>query len=372
MAREASASAVAPSTTWGPWLFGPRRDLAMVSTPIALLLLFFALSRTDASFAEDSNRYAMWLATNVLGNGTHVILTFLLFWFRPETMRSTPTLRAQVWLGVVVTLLVSSSFYALHRWEPQAAVYARSIVFALFGTHHTLSQNRGYWSLYLARERSAGLPFNEREGKLQRLMVPLTLGLLLTRYFFVARSTDSNMPFVGLGIEAPLPYAFVGALLAIWLGYWVLVFRAVLPGGTQRPKLLYLFAVALAGSVSLLAPTWGVVLFFGMHGLEYYFLSERMLTQLPDDKKQLASRWIWPAMVLSMLPIFLIGVVTLLREQSSFSSFDTVESFTQTGFWAFAVTLSTACVLAHYWADALIYRFRLPDVRKVMLARIRL
>src|SRR5262245_29702307 len=107
MAREVSASSAVPTTAWGPWLFGPRRDLAMLLTPVAILLGFLALSRTDASFAEDSNRYAMWLATNVLGNGTHVVLTFLLFWFRPETMRSTPTLRAQVWLGVVVTLLVS-------------------------------------------------------------------------------------------------------------------------------------------------------------------------------------------------------------------------------------------------------------------------
>jgi hypothetical protein len=370
MAREVSASAAAvPTTAWGPWLFGPRRDLAMLLIPASVLLVFLASSRTDAAFAQDSNRFAMWMATNVLGNGTHVVLTFLLFWFRPETMRSTPTLRAQVWLGVVVTLLVSSGFYALHVWEPQAAIYARAVVFALFGTHHTLSQNRGYWSLYLGRERSAGLPFNEREGKLQRIMVPLTLSLLLTRYFFVASASDNPMPFVDLSVEAPLPFGFVGVLLAIWLTYWVVVFRTVLPGGTQRPKLLYLLAVAMAGSVSLLAPTWGLVLFFGMHGLEYYFLSERMLTQLPDDKKQLASKWIWPAMVLSMAPLIAMGVITLWRDQASSEA---LQSFTKSGWWALAVTLSTACVLAHYWADALIYRFRLPDVRKVMLARIRL
>ncbi|MBL8912238.1 MAG: hypothetical protein JNM17_16220 [Archangium sp.] len=369
MAREVSASAATLPATWGPWLFGPGRDLAILLVPIFVLLSFVAFSQTSASFAEDSNRYAMWLATNVLGNGTHVVLTFLLFALRPETMRSTPTLRAQVYLGIFVTLAVSSGFFALHRWEPQAAIYARAVVFALFGTHHTLSQNRGYWSLYVARERSAGLKPSDREGQLQRMMVPLTLGLLLTRYFFVAASNENDMPFVDLGTPALLPFKFIGVLLLVWLAFWAVVFRAVLPNGTQRPKLLYLLAVALAGSVSLLAPTWGLVLFFGMHGLEYYFLSERMLTQLPDDKKQVAQRWIWPLMVLSMAPLIAMGVVTLMRDETSSEA---LQSFTKSGFWQLAVTLSTACVLAHYWADALIYRFRLPDVRKIMLARIRL
>lgn len=369
MAREVSASAAVPATTWGPWLFGPGRDLSMLLVPVGVLLVCLGLSRTDASFAEDSNRFAMWAATNVLGNGTHVVLTFLLFWLRPETMRSTPTLRAQVYLGVFVTLSVSTGFYLLHRWEPQAAIYARAVVFALFGTHHTLSQNRGYWSLYVARERSAGLTPSDREGKLQRFMVPFTLSLLLTRYFFVAASSDSAMPFVDLGTEALLPFKFIGVLLLAWLSFWAVVFRTVLPNGAQRPKLLYLLAVALAGSVSLLAPTWGLVLFFGMHGLEYYFLSERMLSQRPDDQKKVPGAAIWPLMILSMAPLIAMGVVTLLRDQTSSEA---LQRFTQTWPWHVAVTLSTACVLAHYWADALIYRFRLPDVRRVMLARIRL
>ncbi|MFO0600148.1 MAG: hypothetical protein U0228_32870 [Myxococcaceae bacterium] len=357
------------SSKWGPWLFGPARDLSIILIPAGLMLGAFALSRTDTELGDEGNRLAMWTATNVLGNGTHVILTFLLFLLRPETMRSTPRLPGQVALGVFVTLAVSSGFYGLHLIDPQYAVWARAVVFALFGTHHTLSQNRGWWSLYVARERSAGLTPSEAEGKLQRVMVPFTLSLLLTRYFFVAASDETPEPYVNLGAPALLPVGFVMVLLLAWLAFWARVFLVLLKSGSKRPKLLYLLAVTTAGGISLLAPTWGLVLFFGMHGLEYYFLTERMLTQLPGDRRAVPTLAIWPLMIVAMAPLITMGVVTLMRDQSSSVALLT---FTKSPLWAVAVTLSTACVLAHYWSDALIYRFRIPEVRRVMLARIRL
>lgn len=370
MARDLAALGGAPfqSQLRALWLFGPGRDLAIVGIPLLLVALAVLVeSASAAPLAADANRLARWTATNVLGNGTHVILTFLMFQLRPETMRSTPSLRRQVYLGLLVMGGVSVGFLLLHRWEPQASVYARALVFGIFGVHHTLAQNRGWWSLYGLRERGAGLAPNPGESRLQPLLVPFNLSLILVRYFFVAASPTTPEPFVDLGQGTMLPLGGVAVLLLLWLGYWAAVFRAVLRApASSGPKLLYLGAVASAVGLSLISPLWGSVLFAGMHGLEYYFLSARMLEQRPGDAKQVPSRWIWPLMVLSMLPFVLMGVVTLLRDQDLAG----LEAFAQSWVWFALVTASTTCVLAHYWADALIYRFRLPSVRSVMLNRI--
>lgn len=349
------------------WLFGPRRDLAIVGVPFALVALAAILeSASDAPLAADANRLARWTATNILGNGTHVILTFLMFQLRPETMRSTPTLRAQVYLGIFLMGLVSTGFFLLHRWEPQASVYARALVFAIFGMHHTLSQNRGWWSLHNLRERTAGLNPMPDEPRLQRLLVPFNLTLILIRYFFVSASSTTPEPFVDLGQPALMPLSGVLVLLLLGLAYWAVVYRVVLRSPTRNgAKLLYLGVVGGGVALTIVSPIWGTVLFAGMHGLEYYFLSARMMEQRPGDPKQVSNGWIWPLMVASMLPFTLMGVVTLLRDSDA-----ALEAFAQTWVWAVLVTISTATVLAHYWADALIYRFRLPEVRKVMLNRI--
>jgi hypothetical protein len=144
------------------------------------------------------------------------------------------------------------------------------------------------------------------------------------------------------------------------------VYRVVLRSQTRSgAKLLYLGVVGAGVALTIVSPIWGTVLFAGMHGLEYYFLSARMMEQREGDTKQVSNSWIWPLMIASMLPFTLMGVVTLLREEGN-----ALEAFAQTWVWAVLVTISTATVLAHYWADALIYRFRLPAVRKVMLNRI--
>lgn len=348
------------------WLFGPRRDLAIVGIPLALVAMAAIFEAVGGSASDDANRFARWTATNILGNGTHVILTFLMFQLRPETMRSTPTLRAQVYLGIFLMLLVSTGFYLLHRWEPQASVYARALVFAIFGMHHTLSQNRGWWSLHNLRERTAGLTPAAEEPRLQRLLVPFNLTLILIRYFFVSASSTTPEPFVDLGQPALMPLSGVMVLLLIGLAYWAVVFRVVLRSPTRSGgKLIYLGVVAGAVALTIVSPIWGTVLFAGMHGLEYYFLSARMMEQREGDPKKVSNAVIWPLMIASMLPFTLMGVVTLLREDGNM-----LEAFAQTWVWAVLVTVSTATVLAHYWADALIYRFRLPTVRKVMLNRI--
>lgn len=371
MAREMSASVeAAPSQAKPLWLLGKRRDLAIVGIPMLLVSFAVIAESIGPETAQvESNRLAMWMATNVLGNGTHVALTFLMFFLRPETMRSTPTLRAQVYAGIGVMSAVSFGFLALHWWEPQASISARATIFAIFGTHHTLSQNKGWWSLHLLRERQAGRTPPTLEGMLMKVLVPLNLSLILVRYFFIPTEAGSTEAFINVGQVALLPFASMAVLLGAWLIFWGLVLRTASRSANQA-KLLYLCAVAMAVVLSVLAPTWGAVLFAGMHGLEYYFLSARLLEQRPGDVKTVHPRWIWPLMILTMLPLALIGLIQLLRTQAGFEA--VFSSFATTWPWQVLVTASTACVLAHYWADALIYRFRVQGVRTVMLNRLSL
>ena len=371
MARELTAPLeAAPDRSRPLWLLGPSRDLLIVLLPLTLVALSFAAETLGPPRAHaEANGLAMWVAVNVLGNGTHVILTFLLFLLRPETMRSTPSLRGQVYAGVVLMSLVSFGFLLLHWWEPQASISARAAVFGIFGTHHTLSQNKGWWGLHLMRERAAGRTPDATEGRLLRLLVPIHLSLILVRYFLVPADAGDPSAFIDVGQSMLLPFASLLLLLLIWLAYWIAAMRVAGRTGTG-PKRLYLSAVAFATLLALLTPTWAVVFFAAMHGLEYYFLSERMLEQRDGDPRRVDKRWIWPLMVLSMAPLAAIGAISLLKKEPGFA--EHLAAFTSGGLWQFLVTASTACVLAHYWADALIYRFRIPEVRAVMLKRISL
>lgn len=360
----------------GLWLFSARADLLIIALPLALALAVAASTALSAPAADGAQRLAAWTAQNLLGNATHVVLTFLLFAVHRDVLTAAPGQPRLVLAGALAMLAVGTGFFFSFYADRTAHIYLVAVVFNVFGLHHTLSQHRGIWSLHGLREGDAGMPApSSRERELQKVYVPLMLTLLLVRILFVSESSDSSgsSAYLDVGQGAVLPRETLAVLLAVWMGYFVALFRSVLSTGPRSgPKVLYLLAMATATGLVLVAPSWGYVMLPGMHGLEYYVLSARMMEPRSGDASPLRRGLIVPLMVASMLPLLALGVMHgLLQEGPAFGLLASQSDAVRAHPLLRALTsLSFAVVLAHYFADALIYRFRIPSIRAVMLRRL--
>ncbi|WP_164013354.1 hypothetical protein [Pyxidicoccus trucidator] len=359
----------------GLWLFSARADVLIFAIPLLLALSVAASSALSAPASDAAHRLAGWTAQNLLGNATHVVLTFLLFAVHRDVLTSAPGQPRQVLAGALAMLAVGTGLFFSFYADRTAHMYAVAVIFNVFGLHHTLSQHRGLWSLHGLRESDAGLPAPaSRERQLQRMYVPLMLTLLLVRILFVSESSGpASSAYLDVGQGTVLPRETLAVLLAVWMGYFVVLFRSVLGTGPRSgPKVLYLLAMATATGLALVAPSWGYVMLPAMHGLEYYVLTARMLEPRPGDTSRLPRGLIVPAMIASMLPLLALGVLHgLMQEGATFGVLASNATLLSAHPLLRAVTsLSFAVVLAHYFADALIYRFRIPSIRAVMLRRL--
>lgn len=357
------------------WLFSPRADLAILGIPLALTLVAAGASAfLSPGAADGAHRLLGWTAQNLLGNATHVVLTFLLFGVHRDVLTAAPNQPRTVLAGAVAMLAVGAALFFTFYVDRSVHTFAVAVIFNVFGMHHTLSQHRGLWSLHGLRGGQEGLPApSPLERKLQQLYVPLLLSILLTRIFFVAESAAPDAPaYLDVGQGAVLPWQTLPLLIALWLGYFLLLFRTVLRSGTASgPKVLYLLGMATATGLALVAPSWGYVMLPGMHGLEYYVLSARMLEPREGDAPRLRQKLIWPAMVASMLPLFALGVVHGFLLDGPMKGSLGIGGGTQAHPLLRGLTcLGFATVLAHYFADAFIFRFRIPSIRQVMLRRL--
>jgi hypothetical protein len=361
-------TATAPRTRPMPWVLSPARDLALIAVPFALAAMAWAL---DARGVGQAQGLAYWTAQNVLGNGPHVMLTFVLLFFRRDVLRADPEQGRKIALGGAAMLLVGAGLFWAWTWNPAANLALGAVIFNVFGLHHTLSQAKGFWSLHHLRSREAGLPAaSPFEQRLLRLFVPLMLSLFLVRLMFVPLAPGIGA-FVDVGQRALLPFGAVGLLLFVWLAFFGALFLVLSKEEAgSLPKRIYLVAQAAASALVLLAPQWGVVVYPGMHGLEYYFLTARMLEPRDaGETERLPRRWIWPAMVLAMLPLFALGVAGLALDKLA-PHFGQAALFRDGALFRAAIVLMMSVVLTHYCADAFLYRMRIPAIRKVMLRRL--
>ncbi len=364
----------------GLWLFSPRADVSLLLLP-ALLTLFavWLAGLTGEGVGGYSQALGRWTAQYIFFNTTHVILTFLLVGTRRELLHTTPS-QARLLVGGsagVFVLAFGLLGYAGARVPGLNLLLAAGI--HVLAAHHTLSQVKGLWALHGLRARAAGVPsLSEPERRLQRLFVPLALGLTMVRTLAVpVTSAPGDFPAVNVGQAegGALPYAITWALLAVWVVYGGLLVAALRgPSGVSGPRRLYLLGHVAVVAVYLVWPVWGMVLAAGIHGLEYFFLSGRMLEATPrEPESRLRGRWVWAAMGLAMLPLLLVGVA-----QSPFVPLvDTATGQAASSFlmrqqplWSLGLTATNALVLAHYFADAFLYRFRIPKVREVTLGRL--
>jgi hypothetical protein len=362
----------------GLWLFSPRADAAFLTLPL-LLTVGAALvgSWGGLPLADEANRLAIWTAQNILGNGTHVVLTYLLFAVHRDVLTAEPRQPRLILAGTLGMLAVGAGFLFTYYANKDAHVYLVGVIFNIFGLHHTLSQHKGFWALHTLRGHQAGLGAGDpRERTLQQTYVPLLLGLLLVRLFFVQESEAPDAtPYLDIGQGALLPHGALALILGVWLGFFALLFRTVLrAGNASGPKVLYLFAMATATGLTLVSPMWGNVMLPAMHGLEYYMITARMMEPREGDPPaRLGRAWIWPLMILSMLPLLALGIYHGLflhgASRGTLGAGDPSASGSHLLLRALT-SLSLGVVLAHYFADALIYRFRVPGIRAVMLRRL--
>ncbi len=362
----------------GMWLFSPRADAAFLTLPLLLTAGSAAVSALlNWQAASEVNRLAVWTAQNILGNGTHVVLTFLLFAVHRDVLTAAPGQPRTLFLGTLAMLGVGVLFIFTYYANKDAHVYIVGVLFNVFGLHHTLSQHKGFWALHTLRGHQAGLGGGHpRERMLQQVYVPLTLSLILVRLFFVPDSAAPGAtPYLDVGQGALLPHGALAVIIGIWFGFFALLFRTMLrAGNASGPKVLYLLAVATATGLTLVAPLWGNVMLPAMHGLEYYMITARMMEPREGDPPSRFKRsWIWPLMILSMLPLLALGVLHgLILEGAGRGTLGTGDPSGSSAHLVLRVltSLSLGVVLAHYFADAFIYRFRIPSIRKVMLRRL--
>jgi hypothetical protein len=346
------------------WLFSRRADLAMTLLPALVTAGTFGVALALGQDSRGSARaYTGWATAFLLGNTSHVLLTFLLLGARRDMLHATDHQARNVTLA---SLLVFASSLALMRWT-ENDLWTRPLfeaVTVVFATHHTLAQAKGFWSLYGLRGAQAGMPPpSPRERYLQGLFVPLAVLLIAVKWTLVARAAMPDAPpyqNVNPGEPPVLPFPTTYALLAVWCVYVAALFRALLAyDKLNGAKLVYLGIQCSVVTLEILAPGWGVTVSAGIHGLEYYFLTRKMLAPTASEAtSRLTAALCWPAMIAAMSPILVVG---LLR-----NPFVPIE----VGLGAWPLMLVNACVLAHYAADAFIYRFRIPGVRRVALARL--
>ncbi|CAM4114706.1 hypothetical protein G4177_26070 [Corallococcus sp. ZKHCc1 1396] len=364
----------------GLWLFSPRADISLLLLPTLLMLACVWL----ASFTGEGSRgfsqmIGRWTSQYVFLNGTHVILTFLLVGTRRELLHTTPhQSRLLVGGSAAVFAVTFALFWYTSEHAPLLALLLGATVHIL-AAHHTLSQVKGLWALHGLRGRAQGAPpLSEAERTLQRQFVPLALVLMMARSLALpvtAARGEGPMINIGQAESGSLPHVLIWLLLAVW---GVFVVRLVLamrgPPGQSGPRRVYVLGHAAVVAVYLVWPLWGAILSAGIHGLEYFFLTGRMLEPTPaEPTARLRGPRVWLAMVAVMSPIILVGIVnspfvTLVDGVTGNAA--TVFFLRQEPLWSLGVVATNAVVLAHYFADAFLYRFRIPRVREVTLPRL--
>ncbi len=354
-----SVSASSPSDTTDPgWLYGPLVDSLIMFGPWLLVVLGTGLSMQTA--------LAVWIAQFVLGGTSHVILTFVMLGVRRDVLHATPSQAGIVIAGSLTTFAL---FFALFVWVgatfPNWTDFPIAVVM-LLGIHHRLSQARGVWSLYNLRSGKLGTPPPPpRERALSQHWTSIGLVLVATNWLFVPSGPDREFPLLQAIPQqlAPLPYATSYVLLGIWLCFVGLVAATFVRQRARRAKMLHVGTHAGAVSLSLLYPVWGSIVWGAIHGLEYYFLCARMLGPREGDKpKGLPRAWVWPVVLGSLAPLLLVGVFN--------APFAAAIVGSRPRWFLYALHAVNALVMAHYFADAFIYRFRIPSVRRVALHRL--
>jgi hypothetical protein len=349
-------------------LFSAPRDLGMLLVPILATGFAFAMAlRLGEGVAGSARAVSVWVSAFLLGNTSHVLLSFLMVGARRDMLHATERQAKTVILGALLVFVVSL-FVVRVTWNEPTTHILFNVVVAIFAIHHTTSQAKGFWALYTLRGAQAGLPPpSAGERELQKVFVPLALLFVSIKWTLVGELSwpTAATPYLNVnpGFPAILPFGVTYLLIAAWLVYVAILFRALFAyGALNAAKLTYLGVQCAVITLQLVSPSWGVTIAAGIHGLEYYLLTRKMLGPTRGEAlSKLTSALCWPAMLAVMSPILVVGALG-----NPWHPVDLLSKPAQD--WA--LMLITSTVLAHYYSDAVLYRFRIPGIRKVALARL--
>jgi len=308
---------------------------------------------------------ASWTAQIILGNTTHIILTFLLLGLRPDVLRATKNQAKAVGIGSIVAFAVTWAIYwSVDRYAPRWNTFPIAVL-AVFGTQHRLAQAKGIWALYNLRAASLGMPApHARERSLQQVWVSLGLLLVMISWLFVPSAAGRMFPlFQAIPAEpAFLPRQVAFVLAAIWVLFVFTVLVTINRSRSNLPKLAHIATHGAAVTVAIVSPAWGIIVWGAIHGLEYIFLSARMLEPREGDVVKSPRHWmIWPLMAVAMAPIAFLSLGGAPFAAGLFA----------TGSWTLeGIRVVNSVTAAHYFADGVIFRFRIPEVRKAVLHRL--
>jgi hypothetical protein len=348
------------------FLHRPTLDLLILLGP----WLLFAGLLGGGLVDWQNNNDAVWVSQFLLGNTTHVVLTFLVLGFRRDVLFAAPGQARTVIIGSAATFVVAIAVVQLVATQAPFWAGFPLAVIGIFGTHHRLSQAKGIWSLYNLRAAGLGMQSPAPiERTLQRNWTSVGLIAVMTAWLFTPSSPDRMFPFLQAIPNEPafLPYTANYALATVWVVFGLATVYSIGRNGERNlPKMLHVTSHVAAVTLAILAPPWGAIVWGSIHGLEYYFLCARMMRARDGDRFAGPGSWLGHPLlitllvVVSMLPLFWVGL-----GRAPFS----IEFGSHSGATD-AVIVVNALVVAHYFADAFIYRFRIPSVRKVMLARL--
>ena len=350
------------------WLFSATRDLSIVGLPLVATLLAYFLGAVWNVTPAISRSYATWGSQFVLGNSTHVILTFLLVATRRDVLRATNRQANTIVYGSLAAFAVTVAVLGLsERYLPLGKDFVFAVLL-IFATHHALAQVKGFWALHNLRASKSGLPApSSRERWLQQHWVAIGLLLIMTRWLFVASSPGQMFPYIQAisGMYASLPFEASYVLLGLWGVYIAGVVRELFRAKQYSvSKLLYLAVHVSTVALMLFSPGWGAILASSIHGCEYFVLCGRILEPMEiDSSSKLRRPLVWPAMIAASTPLVIIGILN-----APFAArFISAPLLSVAG--ALRIVLN-GVVIAHYFADAFLYRFRVPEIRRVTLARL--
>jgi hypothetical protein len=143
--------------------------------------------------ADQSHRLAMWTAQNLLGSGTHVILSFLLMAVHRDVLTADPKQPRALMAGTSAALVgTGAGFFFLYYADRTAYAYTAAILFGVFGMHHMLAQHKGFWSLHGLRGSQAGLPWRTSPGP--SMVAPCAVTPCVARSIPTARVRASKFP----------------------------------------------------------------------------------------------------------------------------------------------------------------------------------
>lgn len=326
-------------------LFSPVLERFNLAVPFLAFLALGLHAIFGVSTAPRSDTWPYLIAA-IVGSG-HTVLTFLFlsFWPQGRDLARVVFRRSKVKLVITTVILAGILFYfvATAFFPGESKVYdALAVIFLALFAQHALGQMRGLSLLYNHHIRS-GAKFSEPEkARFSKIEAwERRLFFLLTLVWIAEVFEQTYFDGIWTAVLNPI---MLGIVLTI------VVLALILPGSSLTNKPIFLLRLFLFPFATTL-PEAAFALFF-IHGLEYELTLFKILNF--GEKKIATGLWVFS------LGFLFIGFPLFHHAAMFFSHLNP------------SLILSLAVIgksvdYFHYYIDALIFKFKDPEIRARLL-----